>query len=95
MALGELHAATPEEALRLFAKALEARQFDFVLALLGEPLGIEVDRQLRERIERLRIALETGLPLEVTGDRARLQYDPRFRLDLKRQEGEWRIVDLN
>jgi len=94
-ALGEAHAATPVEALRQLAQALEARRFDLVVNLLGEPLRSEVERQLRERLEQLRAALDQGRELEVVGDRARLQYGPGFRIDLHRQGGEWRIHDLN
>ncbi len=94
-ALGEARATTPEEALRAFARAVEERRFDQLLGLLAEPLRGEVERQLRERIERLQAALQKGAAIEVNGDRARLQYDPRFRLDLRRQDGQWRIFDLN
>ncbi len=93
--LGELRAATPEDALRALAQALESRRYDLLLAVLGGPLRSEVERQLRERLERLRGALQKGAAIEVTGDRAHLQYDPRFRVELKRQDGEWRIYDLN
>ncbi len=94
-ALGEAHAGTPVEALRQLAHALEQRRFDLVLNLLGEPLRAEVERQIRERLEQLRAALDQGREVEVTGDRARLRYGPGFHVDLRRQGGEWRIHDLN
>lgn len=33
--------------------------------------------------------------IEVTGDRARLQYDPRFFIELIREKDGWRIRDMN
>jgi hypothetical protein len=93
--LGDLHAATPEEALRHFVTAVESRRYDLLLGILADPLRGEVERQVRERLERLRAALDRPHDLEVNGDRARFQYDPRFRIDLQRQNGEWRVYDLN
>lgn len=94
-ALGELRAATPDAALRLLARALEARRFDLLLGILADPLRSEVERQLRERLERLKAALDKGAEVEVIGDRANLQYDSRFHIELRRQDGEWRIHGLN
>lgn len=94
-AIGELHAATPEDALRLLVQALDARRYDLVIGVLAEPLRSEVERQLRERLEGLKAALGKSPSVEVIGDRARLQYDPRFRVELEREDGEWRILDLN
>jgi hypothetical protein len=93
--LGELHAATPAEALRLFVQAAEARRFDVLLNLLGDPLRSEVERQLRERLDKLKAALGKARDLDVSGDRARLLYGSGFHIDLRRQNGEWRVFDLN
>jgi PAS domain-containing protein len=93
--LDQAHAATPAEALERLADAIAARRFDQVLSLLAEPLRGAVEHQLAERIERLRAALASGQPIEVVGDRALLQYDPRFRVELRREGGEWRVLDLN
>jgi len=84
---------TPEEALRRFARALELRSFDALLALLSDPLRGLVERELDERLTLLKKAL--GQPVTVDGDHARLLYDPRFHVDLKRENGAWRVADFN
>jgi PAS domain-containing protein len=93
-ALSELHAATPQEALALLARALESRRYDLLFAVLSESTRAAVEAELRERTERLKAALEHP-NLEINGDTARLQYDPRFHVELRRQEGEWRVLNMN
>jgi len=36
-----------------------------------------------------------GQEIEVTGNRARIQYDPRFKIELVNEDGEWRVLDLD
>jgi len=84
---------TPEEAVRRFARALELRSVDALLALLSDPLRSLVEHELDERLTRLKKAL--GQPVTVDGDHARLFYDPRFHVDLKRENGTWRVADFN
>jgi hypothetical protein len=93
----EIAAATPEEALRRLLEMVEARRFDPLLPLLDQPLRDEIDRQLAARVERLRATLDGGRPpaIELQGDRAVLRYDPRFRIELRRLDGQWRVYDLN
>lgn len=89
----ELGAQTPEEALRRFVQALEERSFDALLRLLAEPLRGAVERELAERLSRLKAAL--GKPIPLDADRARIRYDPRYHLDLLRENGQWRVADFN
>jgi len=84
---------TPEEALRRFARALEQHSFDSLVSLLSDPLRAMVEHELDERLTRLKKAL--GQPITVDGDHARLLYDPRFHIDLKREDGAWRVADFN
>lgn len=123
-------ATTPEQALRLFADALERRSFSAVLHMLSPATRNAVEAELRERLDRLHSALDhlptrasvpaaplaEGTPtsrrtpppaapaasplpaaptLDVQGDRARLQYDPRFFIDLIRDKDGWHIRDMN
>jgi hypothetical protein len=89
----EVGAATPEEALRRFVQALEDRNLDGFLRLLSEPLRQSIERELGERLTRLKAAL--GKPVTVEGERARVRYDPRYHIDLQRENGQWRVADFN
>jgi hypothetical protein len=86
-------APTPDEALRRFVQALEARDFDAFLRLLGEPLKSLVERELTDRVSALRGAL--GKPVAIEGDHAHIRYDARHHLDLRRENGQWQVVDFN
>lgn len=85
---------TPEDALRRLVAAVEARDFDAVVALLGEPLRSTLEEALAERLARLKAALKKGA-VEATGNGARIRYDPRYHLDLVQENGRWRIADFN
>jgi hypothetical protein len=85
---------TPEDALRRLVAAVEARDFDGVLALLGEPLRSTLEEALAERVARLKTALKNGA-IEAVGSGARVRYDPRYHLDLVQENGRWRIADFN
>lgn len=84
-------APTPEEAVRRFVVALTGHDFDGVLALLAEPLRSMVERELAERVLQLQAARPH---LRVEGDRAQVRGE-RFRLDLIRENAEWRVADFN
>jgi len=86
-------APTPEEALRRFTAALEAHDLDGVLRLLGEPLRSLVERELAERLTGLKAA--AGQPVAVDGDHAQIRYDTHHHLDLRRENGQWQVVDFN
>jgi hypothetical protein len=86
-------ASTPEEALARLVRALEERDFDAMLSLLGEPLRSVVERELGARLARLREARGRGL--QIDGERARLRYDSHYYIELRRDSGRWRVVDFN
>jgi hypothetical protein len=91
---------TPEEAIRLLLAAAEGRSYAAVMRLLSPSQRQAIEAELRERIDRLRAALQRRQPLEVKGDRIRLQYDPRFFIELQRETSQagaagWRVIDLN
>jgi hypothetical protein len=85
---------TPEDALRRLIAAAEARDFDAVLGLLGEPLRATVESALADRLEHLKAALHKGA-LEISGNPTRIRYDARYHIDLVQENGRWRIADFN
>lgn len=93
--LQQVRARSPEEALQLLLVAVEQRSYPALLRLLSASERQALEAELRERVERLRSTLSKGQPVEVSGDRARLQYDPRFFIDLKREPDGWRVLDFN
>ena len=101
-----IRAQTPEAVLRLLLTAVEQRNYPALLRLLTKAERQSLEAELAERIERLRTNLsrppsspasETAPenPPTTTSDRTRIQYDPRFFIDLKREPEGWRISDFN
>lgn len=84
------HAATPEEALDAFEKALAARDYDAIARVLSPATREAVDRELRERTQ----PLKESRKVEITGDKARIKLG-KWELTLERQSsGEWRVVGV-
>ena len=86
-------AATPSDALKAFVRAVESRSYEAVMRLLARSVRESIERDVAERVAKLKEA--AGQEIEVTGVRARLQYAPRFKVELIHEEGEWRILDLD
>lgn len=98
--LSTVHADTPEQVLRLLIDAIEQRNYFALLRLLSASERQALEGELKERLERLRASMSRRQnaaqpPLEVRGDRAHYQYDPRFFVDLVREKDGWRVLDLN
>ena len=93
--LQTLVAKTPEAALRQLIVAVEQRNYSALLRLLTASERQSLESELRERLDRLRATMAKQPPVEVTGDRARLLYDPRFFIELKREADGWRISEFN
>jgi len=95
--LAAVYTATPEQVLRLLVDAVEQRNYFALLRLLSSAERTALEAELRERVERLRTSLSRRPPLsiEVRGDRAHYQYDPRFFIDLVREKDGWRLLDAN
>lgn len=98
--------ATPRQALRSFVRAIEHRRWDVVLRLVPaadrEAMSSDSMRERwegegREEIERLgagiRSALDQGAAIEENGDHAVMSWGERFRAQLLREDGLWRIED--
>lgn len=108
---------TPVAALRGLVQALERLSFAAVLRLFSAQARQALEQELRERVERMRAALQkleaaqgmpslarptpeanqpaAGITVEVLGNRARIQYDPRFFVEFVREADGWRVRDLN
>jgi hypothetical protein len=91
--LEEPGATTPEEALQRFVQALQERSFDSVVGLLAEPLRGVVERELATRLAGLRAASSRGI--QVHGGVAKIQYDSKYFIEIKNENGKWRIADFN
>jgi hypothetical protein len=94
--VARIDAASPNEALRLFSRALDDRSVPEILRLLTTSRREDVRRALERFATGLRAHL--GDALDVSGDRATLSWhdgEHRYRIILKRESGEWRIDDFN
>jgi hypothetical protein len=88
-----LMTSTPAETLRAFVRAVEERDFDAAMRLLARPLRESVEKEIKDRVSKLRQALDREI--EVSGGRARLQYDARSKVELVNEDGHWRIVTID
>ena len=85
--------ATPEDAVKALIWAVEQRDFQAVMSVLSGPARKTVERAISRRIKQLRQGLGRGF--EVTENKARLRYGRQFKLDLVREDGEWKISDFD
>lgn len=96
--------ATPRDAIRSFVRAVERRRYDVLLQLAPrseqewlsrEVLEQNFEGEARAELERIVAALRESLdkPIQVTADRATMEYAERFTIRLVRQDGLWRIED--
>jgi hypothetical protein len=86
-------AASPEDALRRFAEALERHDLDGLLDLMADPLRSQLERELADRLSRVKASLNKDIRVE--GNKARIRLDERYYLDLTRENGRWRVSDFN
>ncbi|MCC6751196.1 MAG: hypothetical protein IT371_26325 [Deltaproteobacteria bacterium] len=88
-----LQSGSPAEALKAFVRAVEQRSYEAVMKLLARSVRESVERDINERLTKLKEAMKGEI--EVNGDRARLQYDPRYKVELVNEDGQWRIADFD
>src|SRR5262249_46135122 len=94
--LSSARAATPQEALRLIASAIEARNFEGVMRLVtSRPREV-----MRKWVDACASGVKAhlGESIEVTNDRATLIWNDgrkRWRVILRKEEGEWRVDDFD
>lgn len=96
---------TPERALATFFAAFEARDWPALRPLIpAESQGALAEESqlaahllaLVERVRRAQAALNAGprSPVVITADRAHLDYGPGRSVRFQRENGRWRILDL-
>ena len=83
---------SPQQALRSLRRALERRSYDALMRILARRSRSQIDDEARRLVDALRDA-ET-LEVVVDGDRARVEYEPGHVIELLREDGEWRVLDL-
>lgn len=89
-------ATTPQEALRLLASAVEARDFAAVMQILTSTRREGLDEVLTRFTTGLRNNI--GGEIVITGDRATIPWDDgknKWKITLKLEDGEWRIDDIH
>lgn len=95
---------TPRDALRSFVRAMEYQRYDVILRFVpGEyrrTMTVQQIRAMFQGEQRTRtLALLQNLrahldePIEVTGDRASMQYAEGYTVLFVREDGLWRIED--
>ena len=87
--------ATPLEALRTFIRAVERRSYDAVLKLLSRSVRQSIERDINDRLAKLKRWLGRDGEVEITGDRARVRYDARYKIELVNEDGQWKILDFD
>jgi hypothetical protein len=87
-------AKTPVEAIQLLLGGIEQRDYAGLLRLLATDQRLLLEAHIQERTDKLRAALLKP-NFVFSGDRATIQYDPRFFVELRKEGENWRIVDLN
>lgn len=85
--------ASPREAIQGLVRALESKNFSAFLKLLSKSRREQFEREMTLRLEKLKANLDRDV--EVTGNQARFQYDPRFWIRLVKENGVWKIVEFN
>lgn len=88
----KLQTATPEDAVRAFIQAVEQRDYETVMQLLSRSAREVIEREINDRVSRAKAALKQQI--EVTGNKARVQYGPSDKLELIKEDGQWRINDF-
>jgi hypothetical protein len=85
-------AATPQAALRALIRAVELGDYRAFLRTLTQSKRERIERALRERLTKLRELADQ--PLEATGDQLVIQYDPDLKIWLRKEQGQWRVDDV-
>ncbi len=97
---------TPAEALRSFVRALERRRYKLLLRFVPNQwrkvMTIADTRRLfgKDQLESTRhlirnIKANLGNKIEVKGDEAHMLYGDSYKVEFKREDGIWKIVDAD
>jgi hypothetical protein len=88
-----LSTPTPVEAIKAFIWAVEKRDYQAVMKLVSKSMRETIEREIMDRLDRLKKGLDREI--EVTGNKARLRYDRRYKLELIKEGGQWKILDFD
>jgi hypothetical protein len=88
-----LSTPTPADAIKAFIWAVEKRDYQAVMKLVSKSMRETIEREITDRLERLKEGLNREI--EVTGNKARLRYDRRYKLELIKEGGQWKILDFD
>ncbi|HET6149933.1 MAG TPA: hypothetical protein VFH68_20500 [Polyangia bacterium] len=97
---------TPRAALRSFVRSVELRRYDALLRLIPNRyrIGVSVDQlrdywegERRAENQKLLQALRAHMnaPIVETGDEARMPYDETAEVRFLREDGVWKIEDVD
>ena len=73
--------------------ALEQQNLQAGLALLSTPARLRLKGELKRRVQKIKEALDARL--EVKGDSAKLRYGSGGKIQLYRENGQWRILEID
>lgn len=85
---------TPEALIQALVYALEQKDFPTFSHLLTKAKRAQLERLIKDQAASLRVLLAQPTPIEVESSRIVVQFHPEHRLWLLREDGEWRIDDL-
>jgi len=84
--------STPEDAVLALRRALMRRSLTSVLRLLSQTTRADVEAEIRDYLSATADSLD--LETEIDGDQARVRLTGGRSVTLIREEGEWRVVDV-
>ncbi len=98
--------STPRAALRTFVRAVEAGRYDALLRLTPNRYRVAVtvpklrdywegERKAENRKRLAELRANIGAPIVETGDEARMPYGESSEARLVREEGIWKVEDVN
>lgn len=83
---------TPRDSVLALRHALQRRDLNALLRVLARPTRADLEADIRSFLEATIDLLD--LRVEVQGDRARVQTSSGFIIQLTREAGEWRILEV-
>jgi hypothetical protein len=97
---------TPQHALRSFLRAVQLKRWDIVLrfvpsdwreAMTEDKVREQFEGEKKEEMSALIQTITANLdnPVDVTGEKARMPYGDRSEVRFKKEEGGWKIADLD
>jgi hypothetical protein len=84
---------TPIEALSLFLRAIEEKNYKNLLLLLTKAKRDQLEEDMADRVNGLKQLLSQ--PLEIKGDKEILRYGSRYKMELTKEGEQWKIQDFN